>query len=336
MLALSAAANGERCQRPYGHARRPDSTESHPEDHDPKHDTETDQGDEAIETNQAMERLEETGALEARMRPAQTLPDGFFLIDVADILTIVFVVILVVLFWRTYQIQELMATIQQTQAELMEQQTAFLKANHRPIIDLEAVGAEQNTLHVTLQNRGNGPARNLQLQCVVYKQNGETTNGPTELRDNEQHSDSVADPAWAHLWKTSAPQLEANRGTQNPGPHDGIEPNSLPTQFEADISFAGTLETRPHESTFSEVMEQIRREWSVEHIALDFHIAFTDVTIETHTQPIGSFGNIPTTTVYTLEEAIDDAQIRAPIGDAVSSEHVSSVTPAEMQPNTAE
>lgn len=266
------------------------------------------------------------------MIPIQSLPEGFFTVDVTDVISVFLSLILVILYWKMYRFQEIVATIQENQAKIMEKQTDFMEANHQPILDIEEISADGDEINITLQNRGNGPARNLLIQCVAYKQMEKTTEEGTELSNGYRGEGSVLAPKWNRLWRRSAPKLRADGGDQANGPHDGIETDEPPTQFEADLTFEYmAIGSGSYEVSFSEALERVSREWDAEYIALDFHIAFTDITRQVYSQSIGSFGNIPLDEGGTFEDALEDVYMGHPIDEPVSEDEVASMMPISSE-----
>ncbi|SDK27524.1 hypothetical protein [Natronorubrum texcoconense] len=260
----------------------------------------------------------------------QSLPSGFFNIDLGDVIYLLLTLALVVLYWKMYKFQEIMASIQHKQTDIMEKQANFMEANHQPILDVEDITGDEDTLNISLKNRGNGPARNLLVQCVVYKQSDKTTEAEVELRSGYRGEGSILAPQWNRLWRKSAPEIRADGGSQDKGPYDGIEIDDPLTRFESDLTFKYmALGSGNYEVTFSDALDRVSREWDCEYIALDFHIAITDITRQVYAQSIGSLGNVPIDAEGTFEDAIEGAQIGAPIGEPVSEDEVASMLPID-------
>ena len=254
----------------------------------------------------------------------QSLPPDFFNFNISDVASVLLSLALVVLYWRMQKLQNNIVSVQEKQADIMRRQTSFMKADHEPVVEVEGLSGEDNSINITLTNRGNGPARNLLLHVVVYKQSEFVEDEPINISPGYRGKGSVIGPEWTHLWKV--PPEEYNEKDTIEGPNGGIESGDVPTDFTSDLTFSYmTPGTGEYEVTFSEMMQRISKEWDCDYIALDIHIAYTNIAWEFNAIPAGSVGNIPVNSDLTIEEALDNPHIGGPLGDPVSKEEVASM-----------
>ncbi|WP_256392483.1 hypothetical protein [Natronoarchaeum rubrum] len=255
------------------------------------------------------------------MMALQSFPEGFWSVDISDVISALLSLALVILYWRMQKFQETVVSIQQKQAELMERQADFTQANHQPVLHSDDVTGEGQKVNLSLHNDGNGPAHGLLLQAVLYKQEEMMDGDPGEVIPGYNGSGSVIGPEWTPLFRESA--SEEDVGEEEEVLATAIREGEKSVSFESELKFTYMSPgSGQYDVTFTEAMDRISKEWDCDHIAIDFHIGFTDISGEWYGVPIGACGDIPVESSLTLDQALDDPQVGAPIGEPIKEDEV--------------
>jgi hypothetical protein len=252
----------------------------------------------------------------------QTLPPAFWNVKFTDIISVIVTLGLFIVYLRMKNIQNEQNKIQRQQNKLMSRQTDLMSANHQPRLNRNSIRGEGDTLITRITNRGNGPAEDLHIQCVVYEQ--------TESEDGE--------PLFRKGFKREGTALVPRRNPLNRHTRthsDGEEPNISGSRIEEGddrVQFEATIKMKPlsmgsggYEAPFSEVMQRINREWDSDNIAIEFWLIFKDVTGNPFGFWFGSFRDIELNSELDMQRAIDSGIERKRIGNPVREDEAASM-----------
>lgn len=260
----------------------------------------------------------------------QTIPDAIREIGVTELISLLLTAALVFLYWRMQRFQEIIASIQKKQTDLMKEQADLMAVNHQPVIELNSINALDDLLNVSILNTGNGPARNLLVQCVMYRQDGEADIGQKmNLQEGYVGTGPVLGPKWNYMIRESAfPLLE---GGDFDGPSDGIQAGEGPVEFSAEISFKYMIPNKTHDLTFSEAIQRISQDWDSEFLAMDIHLAYVNLAQKAYTTPLVAIGNIPLDGDLTLEDVFEKGEMIAPLDEPISEDEIATMLPIDTE-----
>lgn len=252
----------------------------------------------------------------------QLFPPNFWNVRFTDVISVLVTIGLFIVYWRMKNIQNEQNEIQRKQNQLMSRQTDLMAANHQPRLSRESIRGEGDKLITSITNRGNGPAENLHIQCVVYEHKVSDDGEPIFGKGYKRQGTAVV-PRWNPLTRYT--------GTLT----DGGEPKLSGSRIEEGddkIQFQSTIKMKPlsmpsggYEAPFSEVMQRINREWDADKIALEFWLLFNDVTGNPIGFWFGSFNDIELDSEIDLEKAIDSGTECRRIGDPVGEDEGASM-----------
>jgi len=252
----------------------------------------------------------------------QTLPPDFWNVKFTDIISVLVTIGLFIVYWRMKNIQDEQNKIQRQQNRLMSRQTDLMAANHQPRLSRDSIRGEGDKLITRITNRGNGPAENLHIQCVVYEQT-ESEDGESLFGKGYKRQGTAVIPRWNPLTR--------HTGTLT----DGGEPNISGSRIEEGddgVQFEATIKMKPlsmgaggYEAPFSEVMQRINREWDSDKIAIEFWLLFNDVTGNPFGFWFGSFYDIRLNSEIDMEGAIESGTEGGRIGDPVGEDEGASM-----------
>lgn len=252
----------------------------------------------------------------------QSLPTNFWNVDIADVISILLTLALVGVYLSMRNIQDEQNTIQRTQNELMQRQTALMAANHLPKIEIDRTFSKGDSIFVELANRGSGPAENLHIQCVVYKQ---TTpeDGETTYRGAYLDEGTVIGPQWLPLNRSGRDVLPDDFEPSE-GPINSIQADEQSVWFNSEISLRPmAMGADPYSAPFREVMQRVRREWSdVDEIAIEFFLLYTDVINQPYAKWLETYNNVPLQKKLNLHKAMSLGEVGKRVGKPVDEEEV--------------
>lgn len=258
----------------------------------------------------------------------QSLPPNFWSVDIADVVSLLLTLGLFWVYLSMRNIQDEQNTIQRNQNRLMQRQTALMAANHQPRLTFDSHWGEDDTLALSIDNNGEGPADNIHSQCVIYKQKNGGDSPKFKL--GYQGAGTVVSSALNPMIRRASTSI-----------HDDKPPemkkvgNSTVEAGETNVLFDGIVKlepfsggSEPYEAPFSEVMQRLSREWSdVDHIAIDLFVLFTDVVGEQYGMHIGSYEGISLDKDLTFEQSLERGEERSRIGNPITEDDAAAMIP---------
>jgi hypothetical protein len=223
--------------------------------------------------------------------PLQALPFG---LTVSNLIQILLSIGLVGLYLFMYKTQQRQADIQETQNEIMNQQTALMAANHMPdVTQGGGLTVDGDTLSVELSNRGNGPAKNLQIECVLYHQRRSDDSEEFEFAPANIGVGTVVGPVLTPLERTKHSQRERME-YEKEGLENTLEENEIGVWFESEIKLSPqAVGTGNYSAPFSEVMQRLNREWDVDEFAFELILIYSDVVNQMYALRLASYIDVP-------------------------------------------
>lgn len=225
--------------------------------------------------------------------PLQALPFGLIVSNLIQILLSIGLVGLYLLMYKTQQRQ---ADIQESQNEIMNQQTALMAANHMPDVAHEGgMKVNGDTLSVELSNRGNGPAKNLRIECVLYHQGRSDDSGELEFAPANRGVGTVVGPVLSPLERTEHPQATDNtENIDEKSLQNTLLEDEIGGWFESEIKLSPqAVGTGGYSAPFSEVMQRLNREWDVDEFAFELILIYSDVVNQMYALRLASYIDVP-------------------------------------------
>ncbi|WP_071932529.1 hypothetical protein [Halodesulfurarchaeum formicicum] len=258
----------------------------------------------------------------------QSLPPNFWSVDVADVVSLLLTVGLFLVYFSMRNIQDEQNTIQRTQNRLMQRQTALMAANHQPRLTFDSHRGDDDTLKLSIDNSGEGPADNIHSQCVIYEQ--EFGGDGPQFKPGYQGAGTVVSSALNPMVRKPTTSMHDDKPPDmNKVGESTVEAGEMNILLDGVIKlkpFSGGSE--PYDAPFSEVMQRLSREWNdVDHIAIDLFVFFTDVVGEEYGMHVESYSDIPLSMDLTFEEALERGSKHSRIGDPLTEDDAAAMIP---------
>lgn len=254
------------------------------------------------------------------------LPVDFFDITIVGVIELLLTIALVGLYWRMHRTQKRQADIQTTQNEIMNKQANIMAAQHQPDIehdggwkiDDDSIAIDDDSIAIPLSNRGNGPGKNLHIQCVIYRQNEQE--GESVFTRADRGMGTVVGPVTTPLRRMD----EQAVGYGSEEEWDDNAPESAIEEGETDVWFEGEIKLSPqtvgspsYEAPFSEVIKRLSREWESDKFAFEIFLLYSDLVNQLYRLRLLGYKSVPLNENLDLQRAREFGEETGPIGDVV-------------------
>lgn len=230
----------------------------------------------------------------------------FFEITVSDLFSIVLSALLVLLYWRMYQIQSEQKEILRSHDDALNQQAEIMSLEYQSDISCENISAEDDTLYMLLTNNGLGSANVLQAKCAIYSQRQQTDGGDTFKLASLEGENTVITTHYSSAYSSTEPSAQQDRSGLRK-----VQPRET-SWFKSEIKM---VVNESEICSFSDVTQKLSVDWDTEWIAFDLYLGSLDALDRQHVLILGSYRNVPLDPM-TLEEAIQKGDDSEPIHTA--------------------
>lgn len=232
----------------------------------------------------------------------QFIPE-FFEITISDLLSIVLSALLVLLYWKMYQIQSEQKQTLESHDDALSQQAEIMSLEYQPDINCKKISAEGDTLYMLLSNNGLGSANALQAKCAIYSQRQQSDGEDTFELASLEEENTIINTHYSSAYSSNEPGTQQDdRGLRK------IQSGET-SWFKSEIKM---IVNENEISPFSNVTQKLSVDWDTEWIAFDLYLGSLDTLGRQHILILDSYRNVPLNPM-TLEEAIKKGEDSEPI-----------------------